>query len=159
MAGFLGQYPCKLDNKGRIKIPTGLKKQFDPEIKGRFVISRGFEKCLILYPINEWRKITAKLDKLNMFVRKNREFVRYFYRGATELQLDNADRLLLPKHLLGYANIDKETLLTAQSNTIEIWDHETYEGIMSGDSDEFADLAEEVMGNLHEDGAPESNVE
>lgn len=135
-----------MDNKGRIKIPAALKKQFDPATSGRFVISRGFERCLVLYPFDEWGKITARLNQLNMFVKKNREFVRYFYRGATELTLDSIDRLVLPKHLMEYAAIDKETLLTARNNAIEIWSKATYETLLSGDSDDFADLAEQVMG-------------
>ena len=140
-----------MDNKGRIKIPAGLKKQIDPSINGRFVISRGFEKCLVLYPYDEWEKITSRLNQLNMFVKKNREFVRYFYRGATELTLDSIDRLVLPRHLMEYASIEKETLLTARNKAIEIWNKSTYETLLSGDSDDFADLAEQVMGGLEDE--------
>lgn len=148
MSGFLGEHICKLDSKGRLKVPSALKKQFAPEIKGRFVINRGFEQCLTLYPYDEWQRISARVNKLNTFEKKKREFKRYFYRGATEVILDSSDRLLLPKHLMGYAGIEKEMILTSQNNMIEVWNPAHYEKLMAIDSDEFADLAEEVMGDL-----------
>ncbi|GIV34259.1 MAG: transcriptional regulator MraZ [Chitinophagales bacterium] len=153
MAGFLGEYPCSIDNKGRVKLPAALKKQLDPAINGRFVVNRGFEKCLVLYPYDEWEKITARVNQLNTFNKQNREFVRYFYRGATELVLDSADRILLPKHLLEYGNIQNELLLAARINVIEIWNPQNYEKLMSMDSEQFEDLAERVMGdkNLNDD--------
>jgi MraZ protein len=151
MAGFLGEYLCSLDNKGRIKLPVSLKGQLQPENAGRFVLNRGFEKCLTLYPWAEWQKITARVNKLNTFEKKKREFVRYFYRGATEITLDATDRMNLPKHLLEYAGITKEALLTARDNIIEIWDQKNYEGLMAIDSDEYADLAQDVMGDINLD--------
>ncbi|MEX0813657.1 MAG: division/cell wall cluster transcriptional repressor MraZ [Chitinophagales bacterium] len=150
MSGFLGEHICKLDSKGRLKVPSALKKQFAPEINGRFVINRGFEQCLTLYPFDEWQRISARVNKLNTFEKKKREFKRYFYRGATELVLDSSDRLLLPKHLMDYAGIEKEMILTSQNNMIEVWNPKRYEDLMAIDSDEFADLAEEVMGDLDE---------
>lgn len=152
MQGFLGEYEVKMDAKGRIKLPAGLIKQLDPGNNGRFVINRGFEKCLVMYPMNEWEKISSKVNKLNTFERKKREFVRYFYRGATELQLDSTDRLNLPNHLLKYADIGKDLLLAAHNNTIEVWNSTRYEELMSIESDDFADLAEEVMGDLNPEG-------
>jgi len=148
MAGFLGEYYCKVDAKGRIKVPTALKKQLEPAANGRFVVNRGMEKCLSLYPFNEWDKITTKVNKLNTFEKKKRAFVRYFYRGATEVALDATDRLLLPKHLFEYADIKGEVLLTAQKSIIEIWNPKQYEEMLAMDSDEFADLAEDVMGDF-----------
>ena len=114
MSGFLGEHICKVDAKGRVKLPSALKKQVESANKGRFVINRGFEKCLVLYPFDEWKRVTAKVNKLNTFKRKEREFVRYFYRGATKLVLDGTDRILLPKHLLEYAGVKKEMLMTAK---------------------------------------------
>ncbi len=146
MAGFLGEYPVTIDGKGRLKIPTALKKQFNPAVKGRFVINRGFEKCLVLYPFDEWEKITARVNKLNTFKKEHRDFVRIFYRGATELSLDSADRLLLPKHLLEFGGIKVDALLAARNTVIEMWNQKTYDGQMKVDSDQFADLAERVMG-------------
>lgn len=149
MANFLGEYDCKLDAKGRFILPSGLKKQVPTEANGQFVVNRGFEKCLVLYPQNEWDKITAEINKLNQFVKKNRDFLRYFFRGATEVALDGSDRLLLPKRLKEYANINKEIVLFAHTNKIEIWAQGEYDNLLSDEPEDFADLAEQVMGNAN----------
>ncbi len=147
MANFIGEFDCKLDPKGRLMMPTGLRKQLDPAAQEKFVINRGFEKCLVLYPKNEWDTISAEVNKLNQYVRKNREFIRYFYRGATELLLDATGRLLLPKRLSDYAGISKEVILFAYSNRIEVWDKNNYNSLLTDEPEDFARLAEEVMGN------------
>ncbi len=146
MTRFLGEYDCKVDGKGRIKLPAALKKQLMPEAKGKFVINRGFEACLVLYPFNEWESISAEINELNLYVKKNREFVRYFYRGATELNLDALARILLPKRLLDYASIKQELVLFAYSNRIEVWNRKQYEQLLTKEPDDFSSLAEEVMG-------------
>lgn len=128
-------------------MPSGLRKQLDPASGERFVLNRGFEKCLVLYPKNEWELISAEVNKLNQYVRKNREFIRYFYRGASELQLDTTGRLLFPKRMLEYASVSKVAMLFAYSNRIEVWDKATYEGLLTDEPEDFARLAEEVMGN------------
>ena len=114
MSQFLGEFECKVDPKGRIMLPAGLKKQLSPAAEGRFVINRGFEKCLVLYPLNEWQTISAEVNKLNLYNKKNRDFARYFFRGASELMLDGTNRLLLPKALTEYAAIDKDLILFYQ---------------------------------------------
>ena len=121
MTQFLGEFECRLDAKGRLMLPSALRKQVSPEAAEKFVVNRGFENCLALYPFNEWQKISAEVNRLNMYVKKNREFARYFYRGATELELDNAGRLLIPKRLLEYAGAEKEIILSAFSNKLEVW--------------------------------------
>ncbi len=145
MSHFLGEYECKLDPKGRLMIPAGLKKQLSPEAQDRFVINRGFEKCLVLYPLNEWKTISDEVNGLNLYAKKNRDFARYFFRGATELALDGNSRILLPKTLLEYATIDKELVLFAYSNRIEVWSKAGYEAMLNDEPDDFASLAEEVM--------------
>jgi MraZ protein len=109
------------------------------------VLNRGFENCLVLYPMNEWKVISEEINRLNLYNRKNRNFVRYFYRGATELALDGSNRLLLPKTLLSYAGIDREVILFAFSNRVEIWAKDKYESLMTNEPEDFALLAEEVM--------------
>jgi len=147
MISFIGEFECKIDAKGRVMMPSGLRKQLDPAAQERFVLNRGFEKCLVLYPKNEWEGISAEVNKLNQYVKKNREFIRYFYRGASEMGLDGTGRLLLPKRMLEYASVEKEVVLFAYSNRIEVWDKSTYEGLLTDEPDDFATLAEEVMGN------------
>ena len=127
-------------------LPSSLRKQLDPAAEERFVMNRGFEKCLVLYPKNDWAHISAEVNKLNQYVKKNREFIRYFYRGATELGLDGTGRMLFPKRMLEYAGAKKEVVLFAYGNRIEVWDKEVYDGLLTDEPDEFAALAEEVMG-------------
>ncbi len=146
MTQFLGEYECKLDPKGRLMLPAGLKKQLSPEAQDRFVINRGFEKCLVLYPLNEWKVISDEVNQLNLYAKKNREFARYFFRGASELALDNTNRLLLPKTLLEYASIEKDLVLFAYSNRIEVWSKSNYDSMLNDEPEDFANLAEEVMG-------------
>ncbi|MDQ3072126.1 MAG: division/cell wall cluster transcriptional repressor MraZ [Bacteroidota bacterium] len=144
---FLGEYECKLDTKGRFILPTGLKKQVPQEAQDRFVVNRGFEKCLVMYPRNEWEQIAEEINKLNPYVKRNREFIRYFFRGATELTLDSASRLLLPKRLQEYAGINKDIVLFAHTNKVEIWAQELYDNVLGNEPEDFAGLAESVMGN------------
>jgi MraZ protein len=146
LTNLIGEFECRLDDKSRVILPAGLKKQISPEAKDRFVINRGFENCLVLYPMNEWKGTSEEINRLNLYNRKNRNFARYFYRGATELTLDNANRLLLPKQLLSYAGIVRDVVLFAFSNRIEVWARDKYEKLMTDEPEDFALLAEEVMG-------------
>lgn len=127
-------------------LPSGLKEQLVPSDQGSFVVSRGFEKNLILYPESEWKKISQELNSLNLYNKKNRDFVRYFTRGASGLRTDPSNRLLLPKTLLEYAGIDKEIVLFAYGQRIEIWPKAAYEDMIRSEPEDFSTLAEEVMG-------------
>jgi len=146
VTNLIGEFECRLDEKSRVILPSGLKKQISPEAQDRFVINRGFENCLVLYPMNEWKGTSDKVNRLNQYNRKNREFMRNFYRGATELTLDNASRLLIPKSLLSYAGIVRDVVLFAFSNHIEVWAKDKYESLWTDETADFSDLAEEVMG-------------
>ena len=151
MAQFLGEFDIRIDDKGRLHFPAGLRKQLPPDAQEKFVINRGFEDCLALYPFNEWQQISAEVNKLNPYVKKNREFTRFFYRGATEVSLDGSGRILLPKRLLDFAGIEKDVTLAAYANKIEIWSSKRYNEMQQVDSDEFASLAEDVMGKARDD--------
>ncbi len=148
MLQFLGEYNCKLDDKGRLRMPAPLLKQMEGMVEAGFVLNRGFEKCLVLYPKTSWANITAEIQKLNLYVKKNRDFVRYFFRGASELEIDSSQRLLLPKSLSDYAEVDKEVILFAYFDRIEIWAKEQYDNFLDEEPQDFADLAEEVMGKI-----------
>ncbi len=143
---LIGEFECRLDGKSRIILPSGLKKQITPESQDKFVINRGFEGCLVLYPSNVWKETTEKINKLNLFVRENRRFVRFFYNGATEVTLDSQNRLLFPKTLLDHAGIEKEIILFAYADRIEVWNKSTYQQLLSKEPEDFALLAEQVMG-------------
>jgi len=149
MAHFLGEFECKLDTKGRMVLPAGLKKQMPEVEREGLVINRGLEAHLVIYPRKGWDRIMEELSRLNTFERKTREFVRKFMRGATELTLDAANRVLVPKPLLEYAGIDGEVVLASQFNKIEMWAKDAYDAQWDDEGDDFAALAEEVMGNLN----------
>lgn len=146
MAHFLGEFECKLDVKGRMMIPSGLKKQLPEAEREGLVINRGFEKHLVIYTRKEWEKIVEDLSKLNSYEKKTREFIRYFTRGASELSLDAAGRVLLPKNLQEYAGIKTDVVLACQFNKIEVWAQEAYDTQLDNEPENFARLAEEVMG-------------
>ena len=147
MSHFLGEFDCKLDAKGRMMIPSNLKKQLPEAEREGLVINRGFEKNLVIYTKKEWDLITAELSKLNSYEKKSRDFIRYFTRGATDLTLDSANRILFPKALMEYAGITAEVVLSCQLNKIEVWAREAYDLQMDNEPENFANLAEEVMGN------------
>lgn len=147
MNHFLGEFECKLDAKNRMVLPAALKRQMPDVEREGLVINRGFEKNLVIYTRQEWRNIMEKLERLNPFDRKNREFIRQFSRGASELNLDAAGRVLIPKSLSAYAGINAELVLSCQINKIEVWDKVVYEAQWEDDSQDFAALAEEVMGD------------
>lgn len=149
MTYLIGEYDCKIDIKGRFAMPAGIKKQLMPGDQERFVINRGFEKNLTLYPDSEWQKISREVNSLNLYNKKNRDFVRYFFRGSTELVADSASRLLIPRSLIDYAGIEKEIVLFAYGQRIEIWAKEAYEQMMNNEPEDFSSLAEEVMGKIN----------
>jgi MraZ protein len=140
-----GEYECKLDAKGRLIIPAALKKQLPKAAKDSFFINRGFEKCCVLYPSNEWETIAAEINKLSDYIKKEREFKRYFLRGASQLEMDASSRVNLPKSLLEYASITTEVMLLAYGNKIEVWGKAAYEKMLSEEPEDFSALAEEVM--------------
>lgn len=151
MIQFLGEYEATLDAKGRFSLPTGFKKQL-PEGALQFVVNRGFEKCLSLYPVESWTPVFAKISALNDFNPGVRDFRRKFLGGATEVEADTAGRVLLPPSLRAHAGLKKDIILVAAVDKIEIWDAEAYKQIFDNFSaEDFSKLAETVMG-----GTPQS---
>ena len=153
MAALIGEYECKLDDKGRLMLPVGLKKQLPAKEQKQFVVNRGLDKQLNLWPRKEWNKETASFSKLNLYKQKDREFVRRFNAGATEVELDSSGRLLLPKSLMEHTGVDKDAVLFGFSNRIEIWSKQEYNKYMKQGADDFAALAEEVMGKIPNDSS------
>ncbi|MEL6356009.1 MAG: division/cell wall cluster transcriptional repressor MraZ [Bacteroidota bacterium] len=143
---ILGEFEVTLDGKGRFRIPSGLLKNLGDREDVEFVVNRGFEKCLTLYPKALWQEIRSEVDKLNLYNKQNRAFARYFYRGATEVKPDSADRVLLPKRLQEYAGMQKEIILSAMSGRIEIWAKAEYDRMLEEEPSDFSDLAEHVLG-------------
>jgi len=150
---LIGEYECKLDTKGRMVVPAALKRQLPDVERDGLVVNRGFEKNLVIYTRSEWNKILKQLSRLNQFQPKNRDFVRKFMSGATELMLDSAGRVLLPKGLLEYAEVGNELVLACNLEKIEVWSKAKYEEQLHAISeDDFSDLAAQVMGGFDMEG-------
>ena len=147
MYQLTGEYECKIDAKGRIKLPANLIRQVGGNGTYEFMVNRGFENHLMLYPKDVWDEKTKELNQLNIYIKKNRQAVRYFYRGATKILADASDRILLTKSLIEYAGIDKEVVLFAYQDQVEIWSKEAYEKMIGDEPENFSELAEEVFGS------------
>ena len=151
MLNLIGTYECKADAKGRLMVPSPLKKQLTPVMTEGFVIKRAvFQPCLELYPMEEWNALMEKMGKLNRFNRKNNDFIRRFTAGVKSVELDSAGRLLIPQDLQSFAGITKEVVISSAINIVEIWDKTKYEQAIDDAASDFADLAEEVMGDAED---------
>jgi MraZ protein len=148
MIGLVGEFEVKMDAKGRFLFPSGLRKQLSPAAQENFMLNKGFEDCLTLYPMNEWDKISEKLSKMNLFKPKNRMFYRLFHQGAKQIALDNVGRVLIPTMHMERVGLKKDIMLIAYNDRIEIWDKSKYFEMIEGSMADFADLADEVMGDL-----------
>jgi len=148
MLNLIGTYECKADVKGRLMVPASLKKQLTPVMTDGFVIKRAvFQPCLEMYPMDEWNALMQKMGQLNRFNRKNNDFIRRFTAGVKTVELDATGRLLIPRDLLSFAGITKEIVISSAINIVEIWDKTKYEQAIDDAANDFADLAEEVMGD------------
>ena len=144
---LIGTYECKTDTKGRMMMPSAIRKQLQPVLQEGFVLKRSvFQPCLELYPMSEWNELMKEVNKLNRFVKKNNDFIRRFTAGVKVVELDSAGRLLIPKDLVGFSGITKDVVVSSQVSILEIWDKDKYEKAIDDATGDFADLAEEVMG-------------
>lgn len=148
MFGLVGEYEVKLDAKGRFLFPSHLRRQLSPSAQENFMLNKGFEDCLTLYPMNEWEKLSTKLSKLNLFKPQNRMFYRLFHQGAKQVALDSAGRVLIPTAHMERVGLDKEAMIIAYNDRIEIWDRTKYFEMIESNMSDFADLANDVMGGL-----------
>lgn len=146
MASFIGDFVCKIDDKGRVLLPSVFKKAIPAEAHDTFIIKKDiYERCLVLYPLNEWeRQVQIIRQKLNPYNKEHNAFLRGFFKGTAEVILDSTNRLLIPKRLLEEAGIEKEAVLAGQDGKIEIWNKDLYDAIST--SNDFANLAETIMG-------------
>lgn len=148
MAGLVGEFEVKLDAKGRFLFPSGLKKQLSSTAQRDFMLNKGFEECLTLFPIKDWEKVSDRLSRMNLFKPKNRMFYRLFHQGAKQVSLDNAGWVLIPASLIERIQLKSEVMLIAYNDRVEIWDKSKYFEMIEGNIADFADLANEVMGDL-----------
>lgn len=147
MTTFIGEYTVKIDSKGRLSFPSAFKRQMKEASSDGFVLKRDvFEKCLILYPMEEWDRQNAMIrEKTNPYNKEHAKFLRMFFAGTAEVALDANNRMLVPKRLLEHAGIESEIVLAGQTGKIEIWDASAYTGVSLAD-DDFASMAEKILG-------------
>lgn len=148
---FIGDYSGKIDAKGRISFPSAFKKQLKDFVHEGFVLKRDiFEKCLILYPMREWERQNKIIrSRTNPYNREHGKFLRMFYSGTAEVNLDANGRLLIPKRLLDYADINADIVLAGHYGKIEMWSEQLYQSVSKAD-DEFALLAEKILGGSND---------
>lgn len=145
MTNLTGEYECKLDERGRLKLPQKLLESLGTQKNYGFIVNRGFEKNLAIYPRTVWEEKTKEINQLNIYDKQQRDALRYFYRGATELFVDSADRLNIPGSLLEYGGIEKDVILFAYINFIELWSKAEYEKYISAEPENFSELIQDVM--------------
>ncbi len=151
MLNLIGVHECKMDAKGRVSIPSGLKRQLLPLLDQGFILKRSvFQNCLELYPMQEWEKTMSRVNKLNRFVKKNNDFIRMFTAGVKLVEVDGSGRINVPKDLMNFAGLKSELVLSASVGNIEIWDKTRYEETIKDPEIDFSQLAEDVMGGQKE---------
>lgn len=145
MSFFTGEYDCKLDAKGRLALPSKVKAALPDVANQELVLRRGFESCLILYPMIEYKKIINRVRSLSEFNEEYRKFQRSFFRGNAEVELDSAGRINIQKRMLEYADLTKEVVLVGLGNRVEIWNPDLYEENLINDASEYSKLAEKYL--------------
>lgn len=146
MLSLLGEYEIAIDAKGRFPLPSGFRKQM-PEGEGsQFVLARGMEKCLVLYPLQTWNLQNEQLSKLNPYNPDVRKLRRLLHNGALPVDVDGAGRILINKGMQEYAEITKEITFSAQGDRIEIWDRNTYQQYLLENAGDLSALASQVTG-------------
>ena len=147
MTFFTSEYESKVDSKGRMVLPARIKAQL-PGAEGasyELVIRRGFEQCLIVYPMVEFKKVFSKISGLSEFNEEYRKLQRNFLSGVVTVELDGNGRFLIPKNMLAYAQIEKEAMLVGMGNKVEIWNPEIYQKHLIQDPGELSKLAEKYL--------------
>ena len=146
MTGLIGEFESTLDAKNRFLLPVQVKRQLPPDQANFFVINKGFEGCLSLYPLKTWEPLIERISKLSDFDPKAREFRRFFLNGATPVEPDSAGRILLSANLKEHAGLEKDIVLVGVGEKFEIWDSNKYKKLFESLSEEtFSNLAKEIM--------------
>ncbi len=151
MPSFKGEYEHSVDEKGRVALPSRLRKALSPDAQERFTLLRGLEACLYLYPQDEWEAVEDKLSKINSFSRQGRTVKRNFLRYAEDVTLDKQNRIAISPQLKEWSGIDGSAIFIGMGERIEIWAPDKLEEIDNNLDDEvYQDLFEQVMGDSEE---------
>jgi len=138
---FMGEYQHSIDEKGRLIIPA----KFREALGAQFVVTRGLDNCLFVYPNAEWATLEQKLKSLPLMKSDARAFTRFFFSGATECELDKQGRINIPKNLCEYAKLEKECVVIGVSNRVEIWSKEVWEQYFQQSEQSFNEIAEKLV--------------
>lgn len=138
---FMGEYEHSVDEKGRLIIPA----RFREELGLRFVVTRGLDKCLFVFPLTEWAKLEEKLRNLPLGKGEARAFVRTLLSGATESELDRQGRVMIPANLRAYAGLDKDAVVIGVSSRVELWAKAEWEKYSAAAEAAFGEIAETVV--------------
>ncbi|MEO3947445.1 division/cell wall cluster transcriptional repressor MraZ [Gorillibacterium sp. CAU 1737] len=138
---FMGEHQHNMDEKGRLTIPS----RFREELGETFVITRGLDQCLFVYPLSEWAVLEQKLKALSLMKSDARAFTRFFFSGAIECELDKQGRVNLPKNLTEHAKLDKECVVIGVSNRVEIWSREVWSDYAQKSEESFNEIAEKLV--------------
>ena len=143
---LMGEFHHNIDEKGRLIIPS----KFRSELGERFIITKGLDKCLFVYSMNEWNKIIEKLSNLQ-FTKKNvRAFERAFIGGASTIEFDRQGRINITSPLVHYANISKECVIIGVNERLEIWSKEEFEKYMKENEESLEEITEDLFDSLYE---------
>jgi len=145
MSSFKGSYTHSVDEKGRLNLPAKLRKYVSPDNNDTYVVTRGFEQCLFVYPLDEWAKVEARLRELSNYNPEHRMFLRNLLEMANEVQLDSQARLMVPSDLREYARIRGDVRIIGTLDKIELWDPSVYEKYRSGQTETYEEIAQKVM--------------
>lgn len=145
MSSFKGQFRYTIDSKGRVNIPARFRKSLAPEAKDTFVIIRGFDGCVFLYPLDEWARFEEKLRKLPANIERNRRYQRMILSEASEDSCDKQGRVTIPSELLRKTKIDKDVLILGILDRIELWNPDEYQQRIDDSGDSFESIAESIM--------------
>jgi MraZ protein len=145
MSSFKGSYTHSVDEKGRLNLPAKLRKYVSPDNNDTYVVTRGFEQCLFVYPLDEWAKVEVRLRELSNYNPEHRMFLRNLLEMANEVQLDSQARLMVPSDLREYAKIRGDVRIIGTLDKIELWDPDVYGKYRSGQSETYEEIAQKVM--------------
>ena len=145
MTFFTSEFESKLDTKGRLVLPARIKAQLPSDEGEELVIRRGFEPCLILYPMVEFKKVFSKISGLSEFNEEYRKLQRNFFSGTATVELDANGRFVIPRNMLSYAQLEKDLILIGMGNKVEVWNPSIYEKHLIKDSSELSKLAEKYL--------------
>ncbi|MFD0616364.1 MULTISPECIES: division/cell wall cluster transcriptional repressor MraZ [Paenibacillus] len=138
---FMGEYQHTIDDKGRMIIPS----KFRDALGASFIVTRGLDQCLFVYPRSEWEVLEQKLKALPLMKSDARAFTRFFFSGATECELDKQGRVNIPNNLLQYSKLDKDCVVLGVSNRVEIWSKELWENYFDQSEESFNEIAEKLV--------------